>query len=266
MAIVWNETMFRKWYALPNQPYGQGGAYTTYSRIGFRYFRGPELEWLAEGFPEFPDHPMNEYRWRVERLVALLGIQPSHRIIVLGCGLGFLPETFIWWKMRNGIAQATAQSQVVGVDNSQFIQGNVAAEAHALMQGRIVNRSLLDGTTTAGMRNALRTLAGGSEFFDWVITESVIESYTDAERPNFLTACESYQRNTGATTKNLARVVHFVFDVLTEPDGTPQPSQSWDPVPDGGAPNRTLAAWAQTRPQNSWVSAYGSLSAIVGTG
>lgn len=251
--------MFRKWYGMPNGPQG-GNAITTYSRIGYRYWRGREYQWYLEGAEEYPDHPMNEMRWRVERFAAGLGIAPAHRVLVLGCGSGFLPETFIWWKMRNGIAQATAQGQVAGVDNSQFIQANLASEAHPLMQGKILNRTLFDGTTVAGMRNGLRQAAGGSEFFDWVITESVIESYTDAERPAFMTAVESYQRNTGTTTKQLSRCVHLVFD------NEPGWYEGWDPVPDGGAPNRPLADWAATRPRHSWVSAMGDMRAIVGTG
>ena len=52
------------------------------------------------------------------------------------------------------------------------------AEAHPVMTSpsmRCVNRSLLDGAGTPAMRNQLRNLCAGSEFFDCVVTESVIE-------------------------------------------------------------------------------------------
>lgn len=273
MAIAWTEAMFRKWYGLPNQPYGEGGVITTYSRIGFRYLSGPKLAWNYVYNPAnlstyFPDHPLNEYRWRLERLLGGFLIAPSDRILVLGCGSGFLAETFIWWKMQNGIAQTTAQAQVAGVDNSQFIQGNIASEAHPLMQGKVVNRDLLLGSGNAQMRGALRTAAGNSEFFDWVITESVVESYTDAERVSFMTAVESYQRNTGTTTKSLAKIIHMVYPLtlmIFDDAGNPI-YDGWNPVPDGGAPNRRLVEWSQTRPAHSWCSCYGVPEYVTGTG
>lgn len=248
MALVWDEAMFRKYYIL-GAPNGQ---YTTYSRIGWRYYRGPESVW---GYPEdpltlrHPDHPMNEYRWRVERLTLQFPIQPSSRILVLGCGSGFLPEVFIWWKMQNGIAQATAQSQVAGIDNSTYIQQNITAEAHPLMLSptRVVGRSLLDGTGVVQMRNALRNLAGGSEFFDFVITESVIESYTAAERTNFLNKCETYK----TAAAPLSHVIHIACD-------------GWDASADGGSPAMTLEEWAATRPSHSWISYLGDMRVIPG--
>lgn len=268
MAIVWSDTMFQKWYQLPN---AQGNP-TTYSRVGFRYYRGPDFIWGygTETSPspgnfdqvQYPFYPMNEFRYRTERLVANLGITPGQRILVLGCGFGFLPETFIWWKQQNGLTLAQAQAQIAGIDNSTFISAGLAGAVHSSMSGKVITRSLLEGSANTQMRNQIRQSAGGSEFFDWVITESVIESYTDAERAAFITACESYQRLTGSTTKNLARVVHVVF----EDDPVRWGSPGWNPVPDGGAPNRTLEAWAQTRPQNTWVSAVGDMRTLVGTG
>jgi hypothetical protein len=177
MAIQWSKQTFRKWYSFPH-PFAS--TVTTYSRVGWRYFRGPNPEWgyANTQAAQWPDHPINEYRHRVERLVAQFPIQPNSRIITLGCGNGFLPEVFIWWKQQQGLSLVEAQSQVAGVENSQWIQGQMMAEAHPVMTSpsmRCVNRSLLDGAGTPAMRNQLRNLCAGSEFFDFVVTESVIE-------------------------------------------------------------------------------------------
>lgn len=246
MAVAWDEAQFRRWYSLPNG----AGAMTTYSRVGWRYYRGPSPEWAygSTVAAQFPDHPLNEYRHRVGRIVAQFPILPTSRILVLGCGSGFLPEAFIWWQTQQGQTEASAQGRICGVDNSQFIQGNLVSEAHPLMSGRVVNQSLLDGTGVAKMRNALRNLTG-SEFFDFVVTESVIESYTVAERTNFLDKCATYR----ASATPLRNIIHIACD-------------GWDASAIGGSPAMTLEEWAATRPAHSWISYNGSMPAIIGTG
>lgn len=256
MSIIWNEAMYRKWYRLPNQQ----GQMTTYSRVGWRYFRGPDREW---GYPvtpgwkpelgrdplQHPDHPLNEYRHRVERVRAQFPIADDSRVLVLGCGSGFLPETFIW----NGIQVG----RVCGADPSSYIQANIVEEAHALMQGKVINRSMQLGATNPQMRGSLRAAAPDvanfgttAEFFDFVITESVLESYTAAERtPAFYDTLQSYLK-AGLPASN---VIHIVCD-------------GWDAASDGGSPAMTLEEWAATRPQNSWVSYNGDMPAIAGTG
>jgi len=238
--------MFAKYYKMTVNAFDPDsggvlvGQSTTYSRAGWHSFAWPEPQWnyaLNSNNSYFPDHPMNYFRFRVEKLVAAFSIQPSSRIIVLGCGGGFLPETFIWWKMQQGIAQATAQSQVAGVDNSTFIQANVLTESHPLMLNptRILNRSLLDGTGLNAMRNALRNIAGGSEFFDYVITESVIESYTAAERTNFLNQVATYK----SAAAPLRNIIHIVCP-------------NWDASADGGSVGMSVAEWAATRNTHSF--------------
>lgn len=253
--------MFQKWYSLPNAQ----GQMTTYSRIGWRYYRGPSPNW---GYGEtrneqYPDLPLNEFRWRVERLTAQLPITPTSRILVLACGVGFLPEAFIWWQMSQGETEAAAKPRVAGVDNSAYIQSVIPTTADPLMMigttPKIVNRSFQLGTANNQMRNSLRSAAGNSEFFDFVILESVDESYTDVERSaSWHTAIESYL----AAGRSKANIIHMVFEDDVDRYGSP----GWDPVPDGGAQNKTLDAWAQTRPSHTWVSCVGEMRTLVGTG
>lgn len=237
--------MFGKYYKLPNSDVG--GQMTTYSRVGWRYYRG---NWWNDEPERFPDYPLNEYRWRVEKLTSQFGIQPTERILVLGCGLGFLPETFQWW--------GTPQGRICGADNSAFIQGNVVAEAHPNMQGKIVNRSMTLGAANAQMRGSLRAAAPDAsgtagwtaEFFHWVITESVLESYTAAERnATFYTALESYLHSS-VSRRN---VIHIV-------------AEGWDATADGGSPGMTLQQWSATRPANSWMGYGDPQTPQIGTG
>lgn len=249
MSITWTETVFRKYYSMPGD--ANGSVFTTYSRVGWRYWRGPEFGW---GYPEtpstsrFPDHPLNEYRWRVERLrLNFPQITDTSRVLVLGCGYGFLPETFQW----SGIPQG----RVCGADNSAFIQGNLASEAHPNMQGKVVNRSMTLGASNAQMRGSLRTAApdvtgfgATAEFFDFVITESVLESFTPAERTAaFYTTLQSYLK----AGLPASQVIHIVAD-------------GWDATADGGSPPLSLEEWAATRPQHSWMSYWGDMRVIPG--
>lgn len=242
MAVVWDEAQFMAWYWTP------GRNTTTYTRADQQHYRGPKAGWGYASTTQYPYHPLNEYRHRVERLVAQFPILPTSRIIVLGGGFGFLSEAFVWWQRSQGQTEADAQRRICGMDNSQFIQGKLATEAHALMQGRMVNQSLLDGTGVGKVRNALRNLTG-SEFFDFVITESVCESFTAIERTDFLDKCETYR----ASTTPLTNIIHIACD-------------GWDASGVGGSPAMTLEEWAATRPAHSWASYHGDMPSIVGIG
>lgn len=267
--INWTEPMFRKWYSMPNNPQGQPPM-TTYSRVGMRYWRGPKPEWgYAPGdTTQYPDHPQNELRHRVERLVAQFPITSTSRILILGAGYGFLCEVFIWWKMQNGVPQATAQGQVAGLDTSAFIQANLNTETHPLMSGKIVNRSMQVATTsqTNPQRNALNSAWGGSFTGDFVIAESVDESYSDAERTSaYYTAQQSFL----SAGRPLRNVIHLVFPSHRQYWGDgPNDYEviGWDPQPDGGAVNKELDGWAATRPQHSWADLEGDMPIILGTG
>lgn len=253
----------------------------TYGRVAWRYYRGPNPEW---GYTEntqqvqYPDHPINEYRHRVERLVAQFPILPTSRILVAGAGIGLLPETFIWWLMQNGRTQAQAQAQVAGLDTSTWIQSSLGAEAHPLMSGKVVNRSMLVSTAAQSnpQRNALNAAWGGSFTGDFMIIESVDESYTDAERT---AAYYAAQESFIAAGRSRANVIHiaapdwdgrgyWTFADVPLPDGGTERVWTWNlwPAGQGGAPPKTLDEWAATRPQHSWVSYYGNMQAIVGTG
>lgn len=229
MAVDWNlEATWRKWYSdVVRAPLPNARTRVTYGRLYWR-------NWLwdvvgPDGTP--PDYPLNESRLRVERLLANWPILTTSRILVLGAGFGFLPETF----RQKGYANAW------GVDNSVFIQGAITSEAHPSMltpSVQVLNRDFRVNDRQMG--NALTNLTGASTF-DYVITESVVESYTAAERTAVLDAAASYL----ATGRPLGNIIHVVFP-------------GWDASGDGGSPGLTLDQWVATRPAHSWASPEGN--------
>jgi hypothetical protein len=250
MALTWNQAMFEKYYKWPVFRYNPAsggieitGQAVTFGRVGARTQAPPEPPWgysAASHNTYYPDHPLNYWRFRTERLVTEFGIAPASRVLVAGAAFGFLPESIIWWMMQNGRTQAQAQAQVAGLDNSSFIQSGLNAEANPVMSSKVVNRDMRVSVATQSnpQRNALQNAWGGQSTGDFVIVESVDESYTDAERTNaFYTALESYL----AAGRPLANVIHVVC-------------AGWEPDPaDGGSPAKTLEEWAATRPGHSWL-------------
>jgi hypothetical protein len=289
--LNWNlQTTWERYYKLwvppdeekPAGPDNEGKS-VTYGRVAWRFYRGPNPWWgymLNTQRGQFPDHPLNEYRHRVERLLANFPITPTSRILVLGCGIGLLPETLIWWKQQSGRTLAQAQAEVAGLDNSSWIQGNLTAEAHSSMftgtTPKVGNRDYRLGASNAQVRGTLRQIWGGSEFGDFVIVESVDESYTDAERTAaYWTAQESYLA-AGRPRANLIHIItdewdargYWVYNDITLPDGTIERQWSWVtwPAGSGGSQPRTLEQWAALRPTNSWMSYIGDMRVIPGTG
>lgn len=154
------------------------------------------------------------------------GIAQTARILIVGCGFGFLIE-----KLR-----AAGFQNVWGIDLSPYYFEAVRA---ANFGAGI--RALIQQFNVVGMTSQMRrTLTGSTTAFDAVITESVMESYTPAEQDQILAACEAQRVATNRP------IYHLVFD------GT-------DMTPLGGCPARTLAEWqaSTVRAGHTFISAVG---------
>lgn len=136
------------------------------------------------------------FRWAMPKLVAALNLQPSQRIALIGCGFG--------WGIE--VLNEMGFANVVGTEPSAYIQANKASTEEADIDAKIVSvgltpasgegavlkAKLFDGGTrsraaanvlnedlaTTQSRRRLRDFFGT---LDWIITEGVVESLTDAE-------------------------------------------------------------------------------------
>jgi len=169
------------------------------------------------------DNPENEIHRRADALVAR-GIANLDRVIVLGCGPGaFLVEAL---KARN-------KANVWGVDNSPFANSRGQVQGNGVL---LINADLASGQS---FNQALRD-ATGSNSFRWIITESVWESYDDADIVVGLNVCEGLRQ--GGTP--MANIIHLVYV-----------------PPFGAAPGvfneKTMAQWKAMRSTHTWMNAEG---------
>lgn len=163
---------------------------------------------------------------RVDRFVAL-GIQPSDRVLIAGCGYGFTIEVF----------HGRGFPSVWGIDSSAHIAANRGIEA-------VGSTLMVEDDIRGGgrVRAALRSLTG-DDVFDWVISESVLESYDDgAEMTQLLNAAESVLAG-----GDLSRIVHFVF----VPPFAPEVA--------GLLNEKTIDQWNAVRPSHTWISDRGEV-------
>lgn len=171
-----------------------------------------------------------DHRWW--RLTQVLGITPSDRVLVGGCGFGYLMAA----------ARAAGYPLTWGLDSSTWIDGNGPTEA-------IDSTLWVRGDFRGGgaVRNALRQLTGDDQF-DWVITESVLESYVPAPPPeqgapgpqdpakemwDILQACEL-----SLLSSDLSRCVHLVHQ-------GPRLSSAFTVL--------TIDEWQSVRPAHTWI-------------
>lgn len=133
-----------------------------------------------------------------QRIVSILALQPTMKIGILGCGFGWILEEL----------ETMGFTQVIGTDTSTWIQTNKlstedaeinqaiieagldpltgrGAELHARLTS-VNSRSLVptkvlnEDAASNASRNRIRNALGGGNF-TWGITDSVLESLTDAE-------------------------------------------------------------------------------------
>lgn len=182
-------------------------------------------------------------RYYEQKIVPIFGtVTGAQRILVVGCGLGRLVE---------GV-QATGFANIWGIDSSTYVASLWPASHPRLAQLDIRT------ATDAQIRNA--PLNSGGTTFDWIITESVMESYPPVEQEAMYAACEArLSRNTPLT-----HVVHLVYP---DTDLTRWPANALENgefapwagtvMANPGCPARTLAEWQASRPNNTFLSIYG---------
>lgn len=149
------------------------------------------------------------------------GIGTTDRIIVVGCGFGFLIE----------VLAGRGYTNTFGIDSSSDIESKKGVEA----SGDIVLVSE-EMNGTGRVKAVLRQQTGDDEF-DWIVTESVMESYDDSDVQVICNVCEGGLYN----THTFANIIHMVFE------------PPWPKFP-GVFNEKTLAEWKAMRPAHTWVS------------
>lgn len=171
------------------------------------------------------DDNLTRFDERVANLTQLFPIQAADRILIQGCGLGFLIESF----------KAAGFSECFGLDNSDHVSFLRPTQASA--DTVLVERSIDGGQP---MRSQLQIATGG-QTFAWVITESVMESYEDAELSALIDETETVL----AGGLDESQIIHMVMPVQDPAN----PDRSIGPIFN----QKTLAEWKAIRPGHSWV-------------
>lgn len=170
------------------------------------------------------DNPENEIHRRADALIPR-GLLTTDRIIVLGCGPGaFLVEAL----------KARGRTNCWGVDNSPFANSRGEVVAGGVI---LINADLASGQS---FNQALNNATGSSNF-RWIITESLWESYPDADITVGLNVCEGLRQ---AQTP-MANIIHLV--------SCPPFAARFA----GVFNEKTMAQWKAMRPAHTWMNADG---------
>ena len=188
-------------------------------------------------------------RWTNLKTVAAAvdapGMAADDRILVVGAAYGYLIEAAI----------DDGYTAIWGLDNSSHVAANLATEGKPGATNLFTsNQDPEDGppnvvivaadVTGGPSVRQLLSAATGSFRFDWIITESVAESFAPGnEMDGLLGAAESILSQQAADD----HIIHLVVD---DPGGQPIPPD-WST---NGLTWLTLAAWNAIRPAHSWVS------------
>jgi len=181
---------------------------------------------FAQHYMDPYDSNISEYNFRASQLISLFGIVATDRIWVLGCGLGFLIEAFIDAGFTN----------CWGVDSSTHVANLRAVEARPDVS--FAERGI--NSITPAEINAI---TGSGNQFDWVISESVLESYDDLELIPFFNT--SAARLFGPTPND--HVIHMILSF--EPG-------DHDSKVDPAFNRKTLVDWKAEKPNQSFVDYY----------
>lgn len=164
------------------------------------------------------DDELTEFNNRVEGLTSNFAIQATDRILVAGCGLGFIIEAF----------KSAGFPNTFGIDNSAHVASKRGVEADS---GTVFIEDDIKG---GGRVKAALRRDTGDDIFDWVISESVLESYEDAEIGQLLDAAEVVLN----PVKPKTNIIHMVLTVESQVD--PMFNQ------------KTLTEWVAVRNTHSW--------------
>lgn len=213
MAITWNQAMWEGLYQ------------TTVGRQDHAKF-GQVIKGLTREFAVLMQNPHSDaldfYIARRDKLISLFNLQITDRIVVVGCAFGFLIEVF----------HDAGYLNVWGVENSPWIIANRATQTRADVL--FVEDDIRGGNR---MVNALKRLTGGNGY-DYVITEDVINSYTDAEVGDIFAGCESLL----ASGKPSGNIIHLV--TVTQTGRTQDTAVVW----------RRLDEWKTRRGAHTFIA------------
>jgi len=172
------------------------------------------------------DDNLTRFDTRVVKLTTLFAIGAADRILIGGCGFGFLIDAF----------HDAGFPNTWGIDNSGHIATNRPTES------RGSTLFVQDDFSGIGrVRNQLRTLTG-DDIFNWVISEGLVESYEDSELAFFRDTAETLL-DPAESKLNIINLVYAVIDPTS-------PERSLDSVYN----QKTIAEWKALEPLHSWVN------------
>jgi 2-polyprenyl-3-methyl-5-hydroxy-6-metoxy-1,4-benzoquinol methylase len=164
------------------------------------------------------DMEITYFHDEVKQLEGHFSLQRKQRILVVGCGFGYLVEAMMDLKFQN----------CWGMDNSTWIAANRATEARSdvpILEIGILDEGLLP-------RLAART---GSAMFDWVVDEHILEGYLDEQHKPLIMAMNEL-------VPDPARVIHMIQPISEGKTG--DPSMNW----------KTFDEWVSVYEHNRWIA------------
>lgn len=223
MAVdVWNEAQWNQFYRIQE------------SRGGGGWIFGYGKEYLTAGDPT-RDH-LDRFRSRWSALVTNFGIQPTDRVLVVGCAFGYLMDA----------ANEAGHTLIWGIDNSPYVSARKGIEASG---NQIIVEEDIRGVG-GRLRNILRSQTG-DDVFDWIVTEDVIACYrvddTDGANNNVLNLAPLLETLL-ADGLPASRVIH-VTSVAREPGLGGDSAMTW----------LTLDEWKALLPAHSFMSVTGEV-------
>lgn len=165
--------------------------------------------------------------------IKLAGLaNPASYVLVVGCGFGWIIET---------IVDEFSHTRIWGTDISAWIHSEKATHARADIDPLILD---IDISAADAQQQFQAAGAGQQGRFDWVVSESVVETIPAVDLAAFLDNCEALLRPQGD-------VAHVFTGKLTDPG----PGDVHDR--DLGMRFRTLAEWVAERPSHYWLNVHG---------
>lgn len=197
----------------------------------------------VDGYPGYVDaggtHPLgtlnawgqkNHLDAKVDAYLAQ-GIAPADKVLMAGSAYGHTIGILI----REGIPF------VVGLDSSPLIQGAPERDGTQVFVDDDIAQG---GAIRARIRQAFGAhgFTGNNRDPDWIITESVLESYEDAEIVTILAGCEALCAGPNS------QIIHVVMNSTGSPNLP-------DMVPPWPFNLKTMAEWKAFAPDHTWIDA-----------
>jgi hypothetical protein len=174
---------------------------------------------------------LSHYRFRLNKLGAVPSFTPATDVLIVGCGLGWLLETFIDY----------GSNSVWGTDISTLIQtelSNPDMNVRADTQARILNINVQDPNASQQFKTAGAGDNKGK--FNWLVTEHVLEDWSLSTIDTLFDDLDGLRGN------GPGGVAHIVV--------------AQDKIPPSAIQNPTimvnqltLAEWAFLRPSHWWL-------------